>query len=261
MYWHPTVWLINTWPQLVHSWCSSLSQWTSLPHRWQLPNHPVVWFGTSNAERSVFSEPFQWTNHSLFCLKPPVQHLYCLQTIPNRYLFPSSWWVNNHSLHVGTWLCNVCPITKHWNLLYGSFYLFRNFQQVGNNEAKHLSNSMVKALSSIWGDFQCTSHFVIQLWWQVPPDGLANMQSFRFWRGWKWEQRLSVEDFMVLANSFFICLFICCFRALTGNLRIAKKNNSLKFSTDNQFRRFWEIISKKLYVLSTHPLLGGTLFV
>ena len=72
---------------------------------------------------------------------------------------------------------------------------------------------MVKALRSIWGDFQHTSHFVLRLRWQVPPDGLANIQSFRFWRGWRREHRLSVEDFMVLANSF-ICLFICCFRVV-----------------------------------------------
>ena len=46
---------------------------------------------------------------------------------------------------------------------------------------------------------------------------------------------------------------------ITDNIRIDKKNNSLKFSSDNRFCCFWQTISKELYALSTHPLLVGTL--
>ena len=28
-------------------------------------------------------------------------------------VFPSFWWVSNHSLHLQTWFHSVCPITKH----------------------------------------------------------------------------------------------------------------------------------------------------
>ena len=93
-----------------------------------------------------------------------------------------------------TWLHNVCPITKHPNLLLqGGFYLFCNFQWVGDNEPKHLFDSMVKALRLMWGNLQCTSHLVLPLWRHVPPDGLANVQSFRFQRGWRQTQIVSLR--------------------------------------------------------------------
>ena len=55
VYWHPRVWL-KLDHNLSQSLCSSLSQWTSLCHRSQLSNHPVVWFGTNNIKGNALSE-------------------------------------------------------------------------------------------------------------------------------------------------------------------------------------------------------------
>ena len=186
--------------------CSSLSLWTSLPHRWQLPNHPVT------ISKGVF-----FLNHSNEQTAPfSASNLQCsILIFPKRYqagiCFPLS---DGSTPYSSCWdIASQClSYHKTSESPLGEFLIFS--ATPNRLEIMRLSNSMVKALRSIWGDFQCTSNFVLQLQWQVPSDGLANVQSSRFWWGWRREYRLSVEGFMVFANSFFICLFICCFRVL-----------------------------------------------
>ena len=76
----------------------------------------------------------------------------------------------------------------------------------------------------------------------------------------KWLSQIGMALYSTTYKTLKIFSFSSIVQAiLNRQLKDCQENNSLKFSTDNRSHRFWQTISKELYVLSTHHLLGGTL--
>ena len=90
---------------------------SSLMKTTQLPSC-LVW------EKQYWMECFFWTipiNKPLPVLPQTSSAAFSLSTNntnnTKQVCVLSFWWINNHSTHLGTWLHNIWPITKQWNLL------------------------------------------------------------------------------------------------------------------------------------------------